>query len=214
MHGGGFFFFRDRNIAAYPALRRDPINADPFFARRQAGFNLGGPLKKNRLFFFTTLEHLNQQGAVTAQSRTPELASLGGIFPSDLTGKQITVRLDNRLTETNSLFLRYSHDGNDGFVPRSSTGSLPSNWSLNTNWADQSIISLNNALGPKFINEMRFSYWYWHARNLPPTRERCPGSALVWVCHRSASSEQISWLAITRWCRREETRVVITPPTT
>ena len=147
-HGSGFFFFRDHNIAAYPALRRDPTNPDPFFARRQAGFHLGGPLKKDRLFFFTTFEHMNQDGAITAQSRTPELSSFGGIFPSDLTGNQVTVRLDSRLTETNSLFLRYSHDGNNGFVPRSGTGSLPSNWSLNSNWADQSIISLNTALQP------------------------------------------------------------------
>lgn len=177
-HGSGFFFFRDHNLAAYPALRRDPANQDPFFARRQAGFHLGGPLKKDRLFFFTTFEHLNQDGAVTAQSRTPELSSFGGIFPSDLTGNQVTVRLDSRLNDTNSLFLRYSHDGNNGFVPRSGTGSLPSNWSLNSNWADQSIISLTTALRPTFINEMRFSYWYWHTRNLPPTRERCPGECI------------------------------------
>ena len=31
-HGSGFFFFRDHNIAAYPALRREPTNPDPFFA--------------------------------------------------------------------------------------------------------------------------------------------------------------------------------------
>ena len=177
-HGSGFFFFRDHNMAAYPALRREPANPDPFFARRQAGFHFGGPLKKDRLFFFTTFEHMNQDGAVTVQSRTPELSSFGGIFPSDLTGNQVTARLDSRLNETNSLFLRYSHDGNNGLVPRSGTGSLPSNWSLNSNWADQSIVSLTTALRPNLINELRFSYWYWHTRNLPPSRAQCPGECI------------------------------------
>lgn len=177
-HGSAFYFFRDHNMAAYPALRREPTNPDPFFARRQVGFHFGGPIKKDRLFFFTTFEHLNQDGAVTVQSRTPELSGLDGIFPSDLTGKQVTVRLDARLNETNSFFLRYSQDGNNGLIPRSGTGSLPSNWSVNSNWADQSIGSLTTVLRPNLINELRFSYWYWHTRNLPPMRERCPGECI------------------------------------
>jgi len=177
-HGSGFYFFRDHNLAAYPALRREPTNPDPFFARRQAGFHLGGPLKKDRLFFFTTFEHLNQDGAVTAQSRTPEFAALGGIFPSDLTGNQVTARFDARLSDSNSLFVRYSHDGNNGFIPRSGTGSLPSNWSLNRNWADQSMVSLTTAVRPSLVNEVRFSYWYWHTRNLPPTRDQCLGDCI------------------------------------
>ena len=66
-HGSGFFFFRDHNISAYPALKRpdDPSAfnpgfnnpalrdslVDPFFARRNTGLNIGGPIKKDRLFF-------------------------------------------------------------------------------------------------------------------------------------------------------------------
>ncbi|HEY2860544.1 MAG TPA: carboxypeptidase-like regulatory domain-containing protein, partial [Terracidiphilus sp.] len=37
-HGAAFYFFRDHNLAAYPALNRDPANPDPFFQRRQFGF--------------------------------------------------------------------------------------------------------------------------------------------------------------------------------
>ena len=52
-HGSGFYFFRDHNMSAYPGLSRDRSNPDPFFARRQAGFYVGGPIKANRIFFFT-----------------------------------------------------------------------------------------------------------------------------------------------------------------
>src|ERR1041385_7554432 len=57
LHGGGFFFFRDPPLSASPALRREPLNPSPFFARRQAGFHVGGPLRRNRVFFFVNLEH-------------------------------------------------------------------------------------------------------------------------------------------------------------
>src|SRR5712692_4493708 len=33
-HGSGYYFYRDHHMAAYPGLRRDPVNPDPFFARR------------------------------------------------------------------------------------------------------------------------------------------------------------------------------------
>ena len=88
-------------------------------------------------------------------------------------------RLDVRINEKNSLFLRYSHDGNYGFIPPAGQGSLPSNWSRNSNWADQSIVSLTTALRPNLINELRFSYWYWHTRNRPPTQSNeCPGECI------------------------------------
>lgn len=178
LHGSAFFFFRDHNTAAYPALRREPTNPDPFFARRQTGFNLGGPLRKNRLFFFTNFEHMNQDGAVTVQPRSPDFSSFGGIFPSNLTSNQFTARIDSKLNDKNSFFLRYSHDGNNGLIPRASIGSFPSNWSANRNWADQSIATLTTALGANAVNELRFAYWYWNTRNLPPSASDCPGMCL------------------------------------
>ena len=56
LHGGGFLFFRDHHLSAYPALERDPFNPDPFFQRRQYGLSLGGPIRKDRAFFFGTFE--------------------------------------------------------------------------------------------------------------------------------------------------------------
>src|SRR5262249_31898008 len=49
LHGAAFYFFRDHKLAAYPALDRDPANPDPFFQRRQFGFALGGPIRRDRV---------------------------------------------------------------------------------------------------------------------------------------------------------------------
>ena len=53
-HGSGFYFYRDHNLAAYPGLSHDPKNPNPFFQRIQFGFQLGGPIRKDRAFFFTS----------------------------------------------------------------------------------------------------------------------------------------------------------------
>src|SRR5215831_19954039 len=56
LHGTGLYYFRDHNLSAYPALNRDPANPDPFFQRRQFGFALGGPVRRDRVFFFGNWE--------------------------------------------------------------------------------------------------------------------------------------------------------------
>ena len=177
-HGSGFYFFRDHNLSAYPALRRDPTNPDPFFARRQWGFYVGGPIRKDRLFFFTNLEQNNQDGVFAVQPRSPDFAAFGGIFPSPFDSAHVSARFDVRLREKHMAFLRYSHDGNEGFAPPSGQGNLPSNWSANRNWVDQSVGSLSSALRPNLVNELRFAYWYWQTRNLPPDGSNCPGECV------------------------------------
>lgn len=176
-HGSGYFFFRDHHMAAYPGLSRDPAAPDPFFARRQSGFYLGGPIKKDRLWFFANVEHLNQTGVVAVQPLEPNFSSLGVVYPSPYNGTQISTRLDYRLNSNNNAFVRYSHDGNHSFSP-SAPGSLPSNWLQNINWADQSMGSLISILSSNLVNEARFGYSYWHNRNLFPTAEVCPGDCV------------------------------------
>ena len=72
-HGSGFYFYRDHNMAAYPALKRSAQNPNPYFARKNPGFYISGPIKKDRAFFFFNFENTNQVQAVTFQ---PDLASI------------------------------------------------------------------------------------------------------------------------------------------
>jgi hypothetical protein len=176
-HGAGYFYFRDHNMAAYPGLVRDPANLNPFFARRNPGFWVGGPIKKDKLFFLFNLESINQVGAVTVEPNLPSLAAFGGSFPSPYKGKQLSARFDYNLNTKNQLFARYSHDGNSGIGPIG--GPVPvSDWLRNTNWADQSILGWTSSVRPTMVNDFRFSYQYWHNRNLFPTASDCPGNCI------------------------------------
>lgn len=173
-HGSGYFFFRDHNMAAYPALRRNAFNPDPFFARRQSGMWFGGPIKKDKFFFFFNIEHLNQDSVVTIQPNAPSLAAFAQNATSPYTGKQLSQRFDYRLSANHTLFARYSHDGNNGFGPAGGAP-MPSNWLKNTNWSDQSILGLTSAIRASLVNDFRFAYQYWRNRNLFPSESDCPG---------------------------------------
>jgi hypothetical protein len=177
-HGSGYFYFRDHNMAAYPGLNRSPLNPDPFFARRNPGFWIGGPIVKDKLFFFFNYEYQNQTSAVTAQPNLASFAPLAGNFLSPYKGDTLSARFDYRLNTKNSMYARYSHDGNSSNGPRNSSGLLPSNWLVNTNWSDQTVFGLTSTLTPSVVNDFRFSYQYWHNRNLFPTPDQC-GSLCV-----------------------------------
>jgi len=172
-HGSGYFFFRDHNMAAYPALQRNPTDNSPFFARRNPGFWLGGPIKKDKAFFFFNYEYLNQESTVTVQPDLPSLSALAGNFGSPYSGKTLSARFDYRLSSKHSLFARYSHDGNQAFGPSGNTAVAPSAWLRNVNWADQSLLGITSTLTSTLVNDFRFSYNFWSNRNLFPDSSDC-----------------------------------------
>ncbi len=179
-HGSGFFFFRDHNLSAYPALRRDPLNPDPFFQRRQSGFQLGGPIRKNRLFFFANLERSNQRGVLTVQPLAPEFAGFGEIAPNPSRGTQLSARIDVRISQNHNAFLRYSHDGSDAFDPSApaTQGTLPSNWVRRPNWTDQGAAALTTVLRPTLVSDLRFFYYFNSSGDRALRPEDCPGRCL------------------------------------
>ncbi len=171
-HGSGFFFFRDHNLSAYPALQRDPMDSSPFFARRQTGFWLGGPVKKERLFFFTSYEHNNQRGVFSTLPNDPSLIAFANITTSPFNENLVGERLDYRISSKHTAFVRYSHDGNNSFAPHGI--GLPSSWVVNTNWADSGVFSLISSFTPAAVNEFRYSMTFWHNSNAIPTEQQCP----------------------------------------
>src|SRR5262245_5398135 len=176
LNGTAFYFFRDHTLAAYPALKRDPANPDPFFQRRQFGFALGGPIRRDRLFFFGNYERNEQRGVVATTLLTEEFAHLSRITPSPYFGNQLSLRLDGRLTDKHTAFIRYSHDGVRAFgPPTTQPNAYPSFWTQQPLWADQSIFGLTSVLRDTLVNDFRFSYFYVNSSQTEPTERECPG---------------------------------------
>ena len=80
VHGSGFEFFRDSAMDARNFFDRgdDP----PPFQRNQFGMSLGGPIARNRLFFFGGVERLQEDLGVTNTLFVPDdAARSGALFP-------------------------------------------------------------------------------------------------------------------------------------
>jgi len=160
LHGSAYFFYRDHNMAAYPSLQRLSIAPNPFFVRRNPGIWLGGPVKRDKIFFFVNYEYLNQVSVLSEKEDLPSLQALNGIWGSPYHYNLVTVRFDDHLSSKHNLFVRYTHDGNTGFGPYALTPQ-PAEFNYNYNWSDQSIMGLTSILSPTLVNDFRFQYHFW-----------------------------------------------------
>ena len=97
-----FYFFRDHNLAAYPALRRDPSNPDPFFQRQQFGATAGGPVRRDRAFYFVSWERNDQEG-VAATTLSGDFARLSRVTGSPVRGTLVSARVDLQINGAHSL---------------------------------------------------------------------------------------------------------------
>jgi len=180
LHGSAFFFFRDHTLSAYPGLQRNSANPDPFFQRRQFGFAVGGPIRRDRLFFFANWERDDQRGVGSTTLFGPDFGHLSGVFPSPLFEDQISARLDYRLSPRHTMFARYSHDGGHSFAPVSGTAgtvanTYPSAWVREVTWVDQSVLGVTSVLRPTLVNDFRYSYFFYSDDQLAPQQSDCPG---------------------------------------
>lgn len=179
LHGTAFYFFRDHDLAAYPALKRDPANPNPFFQRRQFGFALGGPVRRDRLFVFGNCERNEQRGVVSTTLLGQDFGHFSRITANPLFGDQLSVRIDGRISNAHTAFIRYSHDGSRAFAPTTGTlnprFSYPSNWARQQAWVDQSMLGLTSVLRPTLVNDLRFSYFFISSSETSPTEQDCQG---------------------------------------
>lgn len=175
-HGSGYFFYRDHNMSAYPGLERLAIAPNPFFARKNPGFWVGGPIVKDKVFFFFNLEKMWQTTVYPEQQDLPSLQPLNGIFASPYRQTLITARFDYHISTKHTLFVRYSHDGNFSFGPYffGTVAPLPAQWNTNDNWSDQNIMGLTSALTPNLVNDFRFQFHYWQNNVQDATPQLCP----------------------------------------
>ena len=175
-HGSAFMYYRDHNMAAFPALQRNPREAidpslkDPFFARRQMGGSIGGPIKKDRAFFFFNYEHQNQDGVVPISNNHPIFSQFDVAFPQPLDFDQANLKVDFKVNNKNNAFVRFSTDNNDNF--NSANGVfLPSNWVATKNVSTQALGGLTTIFTAQTVNDFRYSYSFYSGRLNIPTDE-------------------------------------------
>lgn len=82
MHGSGYLFRRADELEAENYFQKKFGIGKPDFGRNQWGGSLGGPIRKNRLFFFGSYEALKEETGVTSTIRTLSAQARQGILPT------------------------------------------------------------------------------------------------------------------------------------
>jgi len=181
VHGDAFLFAQDGALNARDPFESDP--AKPSFRRFRAGAALGGPVVKDRTFYYAAAEQEHNRGqagsdinpatvstinAFLASGAFPGLATrqLGtGFFPIARAETEAAGKLDHQLTKNTALMLRYvftnnkeSGDAfnNSGLIDASARGgSFTSDNALSA--------SLTSIFGSQAVSDLRFQAATRHA---------------------------------------------------
>jgi hypothetical protein len=81
LHGSAYEFIRNSALDAKNYF--DPVGKIPGFRRNQFGGSIGGPIRKERTFFFANYEGLRQFQGVTIVNIVPSQAARGGTICSN-----------------------------------------------------------------------------------------------------------------------------------
>ncbi|HVF57179.1 MAG TPA: TonB-dependent receptor [Pyrinomonadaceae bacterium] len=130
-HGSLFGFFRDDKLnanapkllaEANPSTFPDPADAiKPPFSRQQFGGSIGGPIKRDKAFFFGTVERTRERGnsivsgADQAQIRLLEPLGYESVqfLPQPFNDTQYTIKGDFNLAPNHTLVTRFSGQNNN-----------------------------------------------------------------------------------------------------
>jgi hypothetical protein len=105
IHGEAFGLFRDSRLAA--ALPAPPGLSEPF-QRSQYGGRLGGPIIKNKFFFFLDGERTLQHEQAPVLVAAP-FAQYSGSFSSPFHENNLMAKADYQLTQSAHVFYRFSY---------------------------------------------------------------------------------------------------------
>ncbi len=101
LHGSLFEFHRNAVLDARNFF--DPSTIPPFI-RNQFGATFGGPIRKNKTFFFVNYEGLREVKSVTASLTVPDANAHMGILPAASGSGTVNVGVDPRVAPLLALF--------------------------------------------------------------------------------------------------------------
>lgn len=147
-HGEGYYAFRDQTLDA-----NLPGGTDNYFQRNQYGGNLGGPIQKDKLFFFLDLERTKQDLLNPVLPEAPFNASVGS-YSSPFREVEGLGRLDYLFQNKYKFFYRFSYDQNHSVL-----AIIPNSFQpfANVNHTPVHALGLDFNTGP-YTHSIRFGY--------------------------------------------------------
>jgi hypothetical protein len=154
LHGSGFGFWRRSEFAANNGALDVLDPEKPPFSRDDYGGRLGGPLLKDKLFWFLSYERQKQQGAVTASVPAGTFDGFSSSFSVPEDEHLANGRLDYNFTNNHHFFYKYTHDDNFGVT---GFGGVGFSAFANKNSANAHVVGWDYTKG-SWTNGIRFSF--------------------------------------------------------
>ncbi len=165
-HGDAFEYFRHSslnhdNTFTEQALQAVGATGKAPFLRNQFGFDLGGPIVKNRTHFYAAYERtqIDDSFAIFVAAGHQFYSSNEGVFDKPSHDQMFNLRIDHQISNSQHVFGRYSQEWNkqtwqgctnatesncyDGLIPRHST-----------------VIGHTWTPSARIVNDFRFQYAY------------------------------------------------------
>jgi hypothetical protein len=158
-HGSTSFFFRDRNLQGLPATF-DRSNPDPPFDREQVALGVGGPIIKDKIFWFGSFEYRNQDGATLVGERDTATRSIKrGFAPALLNDMLATGRGDWIISPEDRISARYSIERADDVTASTLIRSIgsASQRQAGKNHYQSFLTNWTRLLSPRAVNNFNFS---------------------------------------------------------
>jgi hypothetical protein len=161
-HGSVFLFERNRNLQALPATFDRSLPTPPF-DREQVGGSMGGPVKKDRAWWFSSFEFRDQNAALQTGARdfaTDTILNTSASAP--LRDALWSSRFDVQLTPRNSLMGRYSFNRSTDTgeaTPSETTPAFTAAERQNSlNRFNSLVAGLTSVLSPTRVNNLTFHF--------------------------------------------------------
>jgi hypothetical protein len=160
MHGSAFGYFRNSFFNA-----SDPITGKVLpFSDEQYGGTLGGPVRKDKLWYFGSYEGEHQPGTVSSEPYITTTAGSVYSHSSIYKVNEYLGRLDYQMNDKNHFFLR-----GDGFTQDTSFvgASDPSQSYYSTVTAAGYVFDWNRTIRDNLINDFHAGFHYFQFGNFP-----------------------------------------------
>lgn len=165
LHGSASFYERDKALQAVPATFNTSAagGETPPFRRQQYAGTLGGPLVKDKAWWFGAFEYRDELGGVLVGTRDPANQTITNSFASTpLTDPMGTVRGDWQITSKDLLAMHYSIErqsvtGGASFLSGAPIGSASERQDARNNFQTFQT-SWTRVLGPTLLNRASFSF--------------------------------------------------------
>jgi hypothetical protein len=170
-HGSAFLFERNRNLQALPATFNRSLPTPPF-DREQYGGSIGGPVYKDKAWWFSSAEYRDQNASLQTGTRDFTTDSiLNTSAPAPLRDALWSTRFDQQLGARNKLMARYSFNRSTDTSEASPSMSTPAFTAAerqnSLNRFNSLIAGITTVLTSSLVNDASFHYDNFY-NDIPP----------------------------------------------